>query len=77
MGEKREFVGYIYVLPQVGDGYILCQNRIEGFSEMKPRDKLLAKIEKLKNGNDVITIDEFLRGLENRKVKITIEILDE
>ena len=77
MGEKREFVGYIYVLPQIGDGYILCQNRIEGFSDMRPRDRLFAKIDKLKNGDDVITIDEFLKGLENRRVRIIVEILDE
>ncbi len=73
---KREYEGYIYIIPYAGDGYILCSEKIQNFSNLKPREKFLAKIEKMKS-SDVITIDEILRDLENKKVRIIIEILDE
>ncbi len=73
---RRIYEGYIYVIPYAGDGYILCNSRIEGFSNMRPRDRFLAKIEKMKN-SDVITIDDILKDLENKKVRITVEVLDE
>ncbi len=73
--DKIEIEGYVYTIPYAGDGYIICRTRIENFQNMKPIERLNAKIEKLKS-EDTLTIDELLKGLEGKKIRIIIEVLE-
>ncbi len=73
--EKIQVEGYVYTIPYAGDGYIIAKEKIENFENMKPFERLQAKIEKMKDEN-TLTIDELLRMFEGKKIRITIEVIE-
>ena len=70
MGEKRVLEGYLHCIPFAGDRWILAKRKYS-----RPFLQSVREVD----GEDLFerTIYKLFEGLEGKKVRITVEVLEE
>jgi hypothetical protein len=81
MSEKRVLEGYLYILPYAGDGLVLSPEKLEEPVLPDPRHNYRKYKKDSRKLHELAfegkSVSDLLYGLEGKKVRITVEVLEE